>query len=279
MNPSTVIGMLGGIALLVLSVIITAKDASVFINWPGLLIVLGGTVAATLMSFPLREVLRVFKVFIIVLRNERLYEKADIDEIVGIARLLFQNKVLQAEDVISNLQNPFLRTGLQLVVDAVPVEDILNLLQWRITRLKAREYAEAQVYRVMGGYAPAFGMVGTLLGLVNMLYDMGGDDFANIGVNMAVALITTFYGIVLANLVFKPIAVKLERRTEQRVALLSMVMEGVVLISEKRTPSFIRETLLSFIAHYRDEVRGAAAAEVPPVGSPKPEMADRPKTD
>ena len=278
MNPSTVIGMLGGIALLVVSVIATAKDASVFINLPGLLIVLGGTLAATLMSFPLKEVLRVFKVFVIVLRNERLYEKGDIDKIVGIAQLLYQNKVLQAEDVIVNLRNPFLRTGLQLVVDGVPVEDILNLLQWRITRLKAREHAEAQVYRVMGGYAPAFGMVGTLLGLVNMLYDMGGDDFGNIGVNMAVALITTFYGIVLANLIFKPIAVKLERRTEQRVALLSMVMEGVVLISEKRTPSFIRETLLSFIAQYKDEVRGAAEVDVQVAEALKPETADRPKT-
>ena len=278
MNPSTVIGMLGGIALLVVSVIATAKDASVFINLPGLLIVLGGTLAATLMSFPLKEVLRVFKVFVIVLRNERLYEKGDIDEIVGIAQLLYQNKVLQAEDVIVNLRNPFLRTGLQLVVDGVPVEDILNLLQWRITRLKAREHAEAQVYRVMGGYAPAFGMVGTLLGLVNMLYDMGGDNFDNIGVNMAVALITTFYGIVLANLIFKPIAVKLERRTEQRVALLSMVMEGVVLISEKRTPSFIRETLLSFIAQYKDEVRGAVEAEVQVAEKPEPEKADPSKT-
>ena len=278
MNPSTVIGMLGGVALLVISVIATAKDASVFVNLPGLLIVLGGTVAATLMSFPLREVLRVFKVFVIVLRNERLYEIGDIDEIVGIAQLLYQNRVLQAEDVITNLRNPFLRSGLQLVVDGVPVEDILNLLQWRITRLKAREHAEAQVYRVMGGYAPAFGMVGTLLGLVNMLYDMGGDDFGSIGVNMAVALITTFYGIVLANLIFKPIAVKLERRTEQRVALLSMVMEGVVLISEKRTPSFIRETLFSFIAQYKDEVRGAAEVDVQVAEEPKPDTADPPKS-
>ena len=279
MNPSTVIGMLGGVALLVISVIATAKDASVFVNLPGLLIVLGGTVAATLMSFPLREVLRVFKVFVIVLRNERLYEIGDIDEIVGIAQLLYQNRVLQAEDVITNLRNPFLRSGLQLVVDGVPVEDILNLLQWRITRLKAREHAEAQVYRVMGGYAPAFGMVGTLLGLVIMLYDMGGDDFGSIGVNMAVALITTFYGIVLANLIFKPIAVKLERRTEQRVALLSMVMEGVVLISEKRTPSFIRETLFSFIAQYKDEVRGAAEVDVQVAEEPKPDTADPPKSN
>jgi chemotaxis protein MotA len=86
--------MLGGVALLVISIIATAKDASIFINLPGLLIVLGGTVVATLMSFPLKEVLRVFKVFIIVLRNERLYEKGDIEEIVSIAMLLYQNKVL-----------------------------------------------------------------------------------------------------------------------------------------------------------------------------------------
>ena len=279
MNPSTVIGMLGGIALLVVSVVVTAKDAFVFVNGPGLLIVLGGTLAATLMSFPLKVVFRVFGVFVIVLRNERLYEKADIDEIVGIAQLLYQNKVLQAEDVIANLRNPFLRTGVQLVVDGVPAEDILNLLQWRITRLKAKEHAEAQVYRVMGSYAPAFGMVGTLLGLVNMLYNLGGEDFARIGLNMAVALITTFYGIVLANLVFKPIAVKLERRTEQRVALLSMVMEGVVLLSEKRTPSFIRETLLSFMAQYKDEVRQTMSQEIPVAGGPGRDAAGPPKAE
>lgn len=262
MNPSTIIGMLGGIALLVLSIVLTTKDAVVFVNLPGLVIVLGGTLAATLLSFPLKEVLRVFKVFVIVLRNERLYEKNDIDEIVNLANLLYRGKLLQAEDEIRRLRNPFLRTGVQLVVDKVPVEDILNLLQWRITRLKAKEHAEAQVYRTMGGYAPAFGMVGTLLGLVNMLYEMGGGDFKQVGINMAVALITTFYGIVLANLVFKPIAVKLERRTEQRVALLSMVMEGIVLLSEKRSPSFIRETLNSFIAQYKDEVRAPAEAAV-----------------
>ena len=111
-----------------------------------------------------------------------------------------------------------------------------------------------------------------------MLYDMGGDSFGSIGVNMGGALITTFYGIVLSNLIFKPIAVKLERRTEQRVALLSMVMEGVVLISEKRTPSLIRETPLSFIAQYKDEVRGAAGVDVQLAEEPEPDKADPPKT-
>ena len=108
----------------------------------------------------------------------------------------------------------------------------------------------------MGSYAPAFGMLGTLLGLVNMLHGMSEGSFEQVGFNMAVALVTTFYGIVLANLIFKPIAVKLERRTEQRVQLLSMVLESVSLLSQKRGPAFIRETLHSFIAQYEDEVEG-----------------------
>ena len=108
----------------------------------------------------------------------------------------------------------------------------------------------------MGSYAPAFGMVGTLLGLVNMLYTMSGGAFEQVGTNMAVALITTFYGILFSNLLFKPIAVKLEDRTNQRAHTLSMVVEAVNLISERRSPSYIRETLFSFLAEYDDELDG-----------------------
>ena len=255
MNPSTALGMIAGIVLLVVSIVVTAKDASIFINWPGLLIVLGGTVAAALMSFPIKEVFRVFKVFVIVLRNERLYEQHDAEEIVEVARHWYRGQINKIEDVLKSVTNPFLRTGIQLVIDRTPVEDIIDLLQWRIERLQAKENAEAHIFRTMGSYAPAFGMVGTLLGLVNMLFVMGDGDFQQVGRNMAVALITTFYGIILANLVFKPIAVKLERRTEQRVALMGMVQEGVWLLSQKRSPSYIRETLKSFMAKYDDEVR------------------------
>jgi len=108
----------------------------------------------------------------------------------------------------------------------------------------------------MGSYAPAFGMLGTLIGLVNMLFSMSDGGFDTIGLNMAVALITTFYGLILANLLFKPIATKLEDRTEQRVRTLGMALEAVNLISQQRTPSYIRETLYSFLADYDDEVMG-----------------------
>ncbi|MCP1366949.1 MotA/TolQ/ExbB proton channel family protein, partial [Halomonas sp. BBD48] len=159
------------------------------------------------------------------------------------------------EKALKDTRNPFLRTGVQLVIDHTKEEEIIDLLRWRIARLKARELAEAQVFRTMASYAPAFGMLGTLVGLVNMLEIMNTSNLAEIGPRMGVALLTTFYGILLANLIFKPIAVKLERRTEERLIAMNMVLEGVSLMSKRRLPSFIEETLNSFMANYHDEIR------------------------
>jgi chemotaxis protein MotA len=258
MNPMTVFGVFGGMALVVTSIWATAHDAMIFVNLPGLLIVLGGTVAATLVSFPPDYVFKVWRNFVIALRNERLYDKDDVEEIVRIAKLWKGHKVQMADEQVSNISSPFLRTGLSLVLDGSPIDDINELLEWRIARLRARENAEANVFRAMGSYAPAFGMLGTLLGLVNMLYDMSGGSFETLGLNMAVALITTFYGLVLSNLLFKPIAMKLEDRTEQRVRTLGMALEAVNLVSQQRSPSYVRETLFSFISEYDDEVAKAA---------------------
>lgn len=255
MNPSTVIGILGGFGLMVWAIGFTAEDPVAFLNLPGLFVVIGGTMAATLISYPLREVLRVFHIIAIVLRNERLYAKQDIEELVRVAKLMSRGEFNKIEDRVGKVKNPFLRTGVQLVVDGTPVNDIMDLLQWRIARLRARERAEAQIFRTMGAFAPAFGMLGTLLGLINMLYAMDNAGFEQLGRNMSVALITTLYGILLANLLFKPIALKLERRTEQRVMLMNMVLEGVMLIHDQRSPAFIRETLHSFMEHYEDELR------------------------
>ncbi len=254
MNPSTLLGILLGIALAAVVMLSDTTELSLFWNGHGLAIVFGGTIAATLISYPLHEVLRVFRVFWVVLRNEHLYEREDLDELVEMSRIWFAGKLAAAEDELERIRNPFLKTGLQLVIDGSPLEDILELLQWRIARLKAKERAEAQVFRSMAVFAPAFGMLGTLLGLINMMSTMESRDFAVIGAGMAVALVTTFYGILLANLAFKPIATKLERRTERRVMLMQMVLEGITLISQHRSPAYIRATLESFSADYRDEI-------------------------
>lgn len=254
MNPSTLIGMVASVILLGVLILFAADDPWLFIDVPSIGIVVVGTMAATFLSYPMREVLRVFGLIRIVLRNERLYTERDIEELVDISRLWMRDDPVAVEKALPRVTNPFLRTGVQLVIDRIPEEDILDLLQWRISRMKAKEAAEAQLFRVMASYAPAFGMIGTLVGLINLMDVVASGDLVVIGRHLAVALMTTFYGILLANLVFKPVAVKLERRTEQRIVLMNMVLQGISMMCAKRSPSLMRETLNSFVAHHEDEI-------------------------
>lgn len=255
MNPSTLIGIVASVALLAVVMLFAAHDPALYLDLPSLGIVLVGTLAATFISYPLREVMRVFGLIGTVLRNERLYTRQDLEELVQISRLWIAGELPAVERAVEQVKNPFLRTGVQLVIDNTPEEDITDLLQWRIARLRAREHAEAQLFRTMASYAPAFGMIGTLVGLINLMFLLGSGDMQQIGRSLAVALMTTFYGVLLANLLLKPVAVKLERRTEQRVALMNLVMQGIAMMCNKRSPAYMRETLKSFLAHHDDEIR------------------------
>ncbi|MCX5591886.1 motility protein A [Alcaligenes endophyticus] len=254
MNPSTLIGIVASVLLFAVILFFTAENPALFLDWPSLAIVLFGTLAATFISYPLSEVVRIFGLIGTVLRNERMYTQQDMDELINISRLWMMGDIRAVENALEKVANPFLRTGVQLVIDMTPEEDIQELLQWRISRMRAREHAEAQLFRLMASFAPAFGMVGTLIGLVNLMFLLGDGDITAIGQQMALALMTTFYGVLLANLVFKPVAVKLERRTEQRVVLMNMVLQGVSMMSQRRGPALMRETLNSFMAQYQDEI-------------------------
>jgi chemotaxis protein MotA len=256
MNSSTVLGILTGLLLLGGTIWLTTDDVGLFLNLPSLIIVLVGTMAATLISYPMQEVLRVFGLLGIVFKSDRQSFAKTVDEVVTIARLLHKQEDLpKIEEALGTVGNPFLRMGLQLVIDGTHSDDIINLMEWRIGRMQAKEHAEASIFHSMSHFAPAFGMFGTLVGLVSMLGSLGSSDFAVLGKYMSLAVMTTLYGVLLANLVFKPVAVKLERRTESRVMLMNMTLEGVLLIRERRTPSFIRQTLASFAANYEDELR------------------------
>ena len=254
MNFSTIIGVIAGLCVVGFVIWLTALDSLAYLNVPGLIIVIGGTLAATLVSYPAREFLRMFKLMGIVLYDNQLDAKRQVDEIEQLARKWFRDDLRGVERDLDSIENTFLKTGVQLVIDKTPLQDIIDLLHWRITRLRAQEQAEAQMFVSMAGFAPAFGMLGTLIGLINMLTIMDNKNFSEIGFHLAIALVTTFYGLLFSNLLFKPIATKLERRTERRVMLMTMVMEGISLMSQRRTPSFIRATLESFIAQHEDEL-------------------------
>lgn len=258
MDFSTIAGIMAGLGLIILSIFLSAVEPGIYINLPGLIIVVGGTMAATLVSFPTHELRKVSKALGNVFRRTEYSIRDDIYEIAQAARFRRHGNLALIEERLSKIDNPFLRTSIQLVVDNTPADEIVNILQWRIKRLREKERAEAQVFHTMASYAPAFGMFGTLVGMVNMLYDVNGPDSMNMGHNMAVALMTTLYGVILANLIFKPVAIKLERRTEKRAMIMRMIIEGAIMLAGDRGPVFIRETLKSFSAQYDDELRGSS---------------------
>lgn len=253
-NYSTALGIIFSILLILFIVFYAANDPLTFLNIPGLAIVIIGTVAATFLSYPLRDIKQGIRSIKLIFYYESLNPQKEADEITAVAKMWFQRDSVGIENVIDSINNPYLKTGFQLIVDKTPIDDILALLKWRIARLRAKERAESNIFYSLASYSPAFGMLGTLVGLINMLQIIELRDISSITSNMAIALITTFYGLLLANLVFNPIAVKLERRTEQRIMIMSMVMEGITLIADRRTPSFVRETLKSFIANHDNEL-------------------------
>ncbi|MNI42103.1 Chemotaxis protein PomA [compost metagenome] len=263
MNPSTLIGAAVGLLSLVIVVALSATDASMYINLPGLAIVLGGTCAALFIAYPLQEVLRIFKLVRTVFRNDQHDQQRDIEELATMAQLWMNTDVHKVEQELKKVSNPFLRTGVQLIIDNTPEDQIIEVLQWRVARLRAREQAEAQMFRVMATFAPAFGMLGTLIALINMMAVLGDGSMTTIGQHLAVGLMTTFYGILLANLICKPIALKLERRTARRVESMNMVLQGISMMCEKRGPAVVRETLNSFVLHVEDEIYDGGVSAAP----------------
>ncbi|HSP56897.1 MAG TPA: chemotaxis protein MotA, partial [Halomonas sp.] len=145
MNPSTLIGIAASLLMLSSVLLLSADAADDFLNVPGLAIVLFGTLAATFISYPLKEVLRVARLVILVFQREDRHVEEDIQSLVHLSRLWFSGNVRRVEEALEETRNPFLRTGVQLVIDNTPEQEVLDLLRWRIARMKARERAEAQM--------------------------------------------------------------------------------------------------------------------------------------
>ncbi len=266
--------MIASVLFMAVILLFGADDPAKFVDLPSIAIVLGGTLAATFLSYPLREIRRMFPLVAQVFRQERL-ETQHYDRRGGGA---FRACGCAATCRPWSARCPrsatrFCAPACRLIIDRTPEDEIIDLLQWRIAHLRSREMAEAAIFRGMASYAPAFGMVGTLLGLINLMDLVGAGDLSVIGSQLAVALMTTLYGVLLANLLFKPIAVKLERRTEQRLVVMNMVLEGISMMCAGRSPSLMRETLKAFVAQFDDEMFDGGAAPTQPAPLPRPSPA------
>jgi len=257
LNFTAIGGIIGGLVLLVTAIVVTSIDPLIFINWPSAVLVLGGTLAATMITYSFGEMRRAFARFAGLLKQETVVGHTDIDRFARVAGYMHAGKLKDVEQEAGTAANPFIKTGFRMLADGMPVDAITSVLEWRMAHQEDIERSEAAVFRTMGTYAPAFGMAGTLVGLVNMLRMMGnGGTPEQIGANLALALITTLYGIVFANALLKPIAAKIEKRTHDRMRLMGAIVEAFRCIGEGHGPSYIRDVLYGIALTHENEVGG-----------------------
>ena len=265
MDLTTIIGIVSGIGCLLFAILLGAGIVT-FIHIPSMLITVGGTFAATLINFPLPEIMRISKAAIKVLKSPTFDPSIPIPLIISYAEKARQSGLLSLEDEMESIEDPFLSLGTRLIIDGTDPEEVRDVMETEMEYLEVRHKRGQQLFLAMAKYAPGFGMIGTLIGLISMLKAM--DDPASIGPSMAVALITTFYGALMANLVFMPIAGKLRTRTEDESLMNRIILEGIIMIQAQTNPRYIGQKLISHIppklreaALQRNGNRGAQADE------------------
>ena len=245
MDIATLIGICTAFALVV-GAILMGSGLTLFINIPGLMIVAGGTLGATMINYPLPDILKVTKV----VKNAFFHRKQTVKELIGefvtLAGTARREGILALESSIGDMKDEFMRKGLQLSIDGLEPSSIREILSTEIDSIQDRHKLGAEIFTTLGTFAPALGMIGTLIGLVQMLQTM--DDPSTIGPAMAVALLTTFYGALMANVLFLPIAGKLRNRSSEEVMAKELMAEGIMSIAKGDNPRLLEQKLNAFLA-------------------------------
>ena len=248
MDISTGIGIIGGLVVIILG-IMQSGDITNFIDIPSILIVLGGTLFAVIASFPLTTLKHTLSHPKIIMKGNKYKPAEAIDQLIEFATEARKNGLLALEEKASELEDPFFKRSVMLIVDATEESKLRAMLESEVESMAQRHEDEANIYEKASSYAPAFGMIGTLLGLINMLLEMNLEAGASdaIGNNMGTALVTTLYGCILANLVFSPIAKKLRIRNDEEILYRTIIIEGVMGIQAGDNPKTLKERLATFL--------------------------------
>ena len=246
MDLNTVIGTALAFLLVLVAMAVGPGGVGIFIHIPSMTIVLGGTIAVTMMAFPISDLKPVVKVMMVTAMRKQSTPTEEIDRIVSYANLARKEGLLALETKLQGVDDAFFAKGIQLVIDGFGADTVRDIMELEAEWEKQRHETGRKILDQMGAFSPAFGMIGTLVGLVQMLQDLS--DPSSIGVGMATALLTTLYGAMAANMVFIPLAGKLDQVSKQEVLLRSLMIEGIVAIQSGEKPQLIKEKLKGFLA-------------------------------
>lgn len=265
MNISFIIGLLAGFGLVIYGILGSGSSISQvlssFIDIPSVYITFGGAFAATIMSVPVKYLKDVPKNMKVLMKREKIDLNSYIDAIEELAKEARLKGLLVLEEKVNTIesQDEFLKYCVMLIVDAIEPTKVRAQIENEIDCIEARHASAWKVFDTLGSFGPAFGMLGTLIGLINMLANMDTSQGADaLGKGMSVALVTTFYGSVLTNMICAPISNRLKAKHDEEMIAKELIMEGVLSIQSGENPKYIREKLNSYITYEeRSTMEGA----------------------
>ncbi len=252
MNITYFIGLILAIALIVWGMAgmpaFKLDQLGRFLDGPSVAITIGCTLAIIVASFPGSMLASIPKHFKIILNTKKFKPHIYVDQLTELAQKARKDGLLSLEEIASQQEDPFFKQAIMLLVDGSDADRVRSVLENDIEQMSARHEAVAGMYDKASAVAPAFGMVGTLVGLINMCKNLNGSDSSNLGNDMGTALITTFYGCILAHMIFGPIATHLRHQDEEEVLCKQIIVEGITGIQSGENPKFLRERLLTFVS-------------------------------
>ncbi len=246
MDPTTLIGIVICLALIING--ISLDKIGNFIDPASILITVGGALAALIACYPLSVLLDVPKHLTVLFRGKKYNIPKLVDQLVDLAMVARQSGLLALEEKADEIKDPFLKQSVLMIVDANDPDKVRMILERELENMITRHDTAAGFYEKGASMGPAFGMIGTLVGLINMLKGLdlsGGGGASSLGQDMSVALITTFYGCIMANVFFTPIAKKLRIRQDEEELYCSTIIEGIIAIQGGENPKYLREQLLA----------------------------------
>lgn len=245
MDISTIIGIVGGAACIVMSVLTSGGTMLGIWDLPSVFMTIGGSYASIFIAAPLKKTLGLFKVMGKAFKVPDFGEKTIISTMMDLSNKARREGILALEDGLDDLDDPFMRNGLRLVVDGTDGNVIRTIMENEMNQIESRHMDWIGILNAWAGYAPGFGMMGTVLGLIGMLNNL--EDKSSLGPNMAVALITTLYGSMMANWLIAPFATKLIAHNAMEMRSKEMILEGVLAIQAGENPRIMGQKLLTYL--------------------------------
>ncbi len=246
MELTTIGGLVAGFVFIVVSIFWGDGDLGGYVDGASIFIVFGGIAAATVVSYPLSVLKNLIKIISTAFKAKNVDLSKEVDNIIDLANVARREGILALEEKVSGMDDPFLKKGIMLIVDGSDPELVRSIMETELDFISERHTMGQAVLLQMSAYSPAFGMIGTLIGLINMLAKL--DDPSALGPGMATALVTTFYGSFLANLVFTPLAKKLGIMSSEEYLHKEITLEGILSIQDGENPRIIREKLNAFMS-------------------------------